>query len=1095
MALDMDLSQPPRGGEGEALIGDGCVAEPDALREELRQAWREIGQLRDDVARGNSQIAQLFATLDAAQDGIAVVRYADPGFMCNTAFVRMWGLPEDMLSSMTREQLHALQAVQVKNPDALLSHLSIEDSVEEDFSVVELRDGRIFERHARPQVVAGRSIGRVVNYRDITQRVQFEQKMMFNHIVVESSGPMLWVDRANHRVVYGNAAACELLGYRHEELVALVMEDIDVGLDDVVMRPVDERLRRTGKPLNFERRYTRKSGSQRQVDVTLSSADDGERTVYIVSFKDVTEEKRQQQEARRQQALLTSLINSIPDKIVYKDARGVYLGCNEAFAEILGRQPAQVSGHTARQLFSPERASVIDGRDEAALSSGTRACAEEWVTYPDGRRALLDIVRSPLRDSDGALIGMVAVSRDITQRKQQEEELRRAKELAEDATRLKSDFLANMSHEIRTPMNAIIGLSHLALKTELTPRQRDYIEKVQSSGRHLLGIINDILDFSKVEAGKMEVEAAEFELDQLLANLADLVTEKSSAKGLELVFDVAPDVPRRLLGDSLRLGQILINYANNAVKYTERGEIVVAVRLRETTPSGALLEFRVTDTGIGLTQEQIGRLFQSFSQADTSTTRRYGGTGLGLAISKRLAHLMGGDVGVESEFGRGSSFWFTARVGIAAPGRQLLPQTDLRGRRALVVDDHEYARAVMTEMLERMHLQVAQAASGAEALAAVEQAAARGEPFDIVYLDWRMPGMDGIETARRLRKLALAATPLVVMATAHGREEAVAQAQSVGIHDVLVKPVNPSLLFDLTFSSLHGRTPSAPRVAPPAPAPTATPPQALAAVRGARLLLVEDNDLNQRVAREILQDAGFEVEIADNGEIGVAMATRGGYDLVLMDMQMPVMDGLSATRAIRAEPRFAQLPIVAMTANAMQRDRERCMEAGMNDFVTKPIDPDELVTVLVRWLKPRGAARTQPQSAPVRAEPAPARAPAAAGELPEIAGLDTALGLKRTMNKRPLYLAMLKRFVEGQRGTVDAIRAAIGSGDAATSERLAHTLKGVAATIGAMPTAAAAEALEHALREAAAPSRLEELVCGVQQELAPLLDALAAALP
>jgi two-component system sensor histidine kinase/response regulator len=1094
MALDMDLSQPPAPGEGEDLIADGCVPESSALREELRQAWRKIESLQGEQARSRAQQVKLFATLDSAQDGIAVVQYDNPGFMCNMAFVRMWGLPEDMLSTMTREQLHALQAVQVKDADALLSHLSEEGSLEEDFSVVELKDGRIYERLARPQLVGGRSVGRVVNYRDVTQRAQFEQKMMFNHIVVESSGPMLWVDRASSRVVYGNAAACELLGYKPEELVSLRIQDLDEGLDEQLMKPVDEALMAHGKPMNFERLYRRRTGTVRTMDVTLSAADDGERTIYIVSFKDVTEQKAQAREQRRQQALLAALIQSIPDQIVYKDTEGRYLGCNEAFLALVGRPEAEVVGRTAAEVFTPERAAVIREREAFVMDSLTRTVTEEWVNFPDGTKALLELVRSPMRDSSGRVLGLLGVGRNITERKQQEHELRHAKELAEDATRMKSDFLANMSHEIRTPMNAIIGLSHLALKTELTTRQRDYIEKVQSSGRHLLGIINDILDFSKVEAGKLEVESTEFDLEQLLANLADLITEKSSAKGLELVFDVAPEVPRRLVGDSLRLGQILINYANNAVKYTERGEIVVAVRMKERGDGHALLEFRVTDTGIGLTPEQMGRLFQSFSQADTSTTRKYGGTGLGLAISKELARLMGGEVGVQSEIGRGSSFWFTARVGIAAPNQQPAVQTNLRGRRALVVDDHEYARAVMTDMLERMHLSVTQAGSGAEALAAVQRAGECGEPFDIVYLDWRMPGMDGIETARHLNALKLPKLPLIVMATAHGREEAISQANAVGIRDVLVKPVNPSLLFDLTFSSLHGRGTDAPREA----APAATPSQELAAVRGSRLLLVEDNDLNQRVAREILEDAGFEVDIADNGEIGVEMAGRGGYDLVLMDMQMPVMDGLSATRALRADARFAQLPIVAMTANAMQRDRDRCMEAGMNDFITKPIDPEELVATLVRWLKPRSLA-VRPQPAPVRAAPASAPAPAPASAavdgLPRIAGLDTGLGLKRMMNKKGLYLAMLKRFADGQAGTMAALREALAQGDLATAERLAHTTKGVAGNIGATPVGTAAEAVEMALRSGPGAPGLDELLAVLDRELTPLVQALAAAQP
>jgi two-component system sensor histidine kinase/response regulator len=528
---------------------------------------------------------------------------------------------------------------------------------------------------------------------------------------------------------------------------------------------------------------------------------------------------------------LHGLINSIPDIIVYKDPYGIYLGCNDAFARLCGRPAQLIEGRMARNLFPIDRANEISAQDEQAFATLEKFSVEEWVTYPDGRSILLDTVLSPLRDDSGKLLGIVAIGRDVTERKKAEEQIRHAKELAEEATRMKTDFLANMSHEIRTPMNAIIGMSHLALKTDLTPRQRDYIGKVQASGRHLLGVVNDILDFSKVEAGKLRIEHTDFELQELLDNVSNLTMEKSSGKGLELVFDIAPDVPPRLLGDSLRVGQILINYANNAVKYTEKGRIVIAARVRERSSRDVLLHFSVADTGIGLTAEQIGRLFHSFQQADSSTTRKYGGTGLGLAISKNLAQLMGGEVGVQSQFGRGSNFWFTVRMGIGkAAGSEPAPPPAAPSREAL-----------------------------------------------------GQPGPGG----------------------------------------------------------------------------------------GARILLVEDNDINQIVACEILRDADFVVEVADNGRIALEMARQGTFDLVLMDMQMPEMDGVTATVELRKLPAFATLPIVAMTANAMQRDRDRCLDAGMNDFVTKPIDPDDLCAVLLRWLRPGNAGPT------AGAGPAAASAPAA----------------------------------------------------------------------------------------------------------------------
>jgi len=705
------------------------------------------------------------------------------------------------------------------------------------------------------------------------------------------------------------------------------------------------------------------------------------------------------------------------------------------------------------------------------------------VLVSERQQMLLDALLPTVALNTTILAGKRATQELLEHTQAQAAELAVAKDAAEAATKVKSDFLANMSHEIRTPMNAIIGMSHLALKTELDPRQRGYVRKIQQSGQHLLGIINDILDFSKVEAGKLTIETIDFDLEKVLENVSDLITEKASAKGLELIFRIDPTVDMHPKGDPLRLGQILINFCNNAVKFTERGEIVVTASVQESDDKGQLVHFAVRDTGIGLTQEQMGRLFQAFEQADASTTRQHGGTGLGLAISKRLTQLMGGDVGVTSQMGQGSTFWFTAYLGKGEGRARRVVTPDLRGRRLLVIDDNAQAREVLSSMLESMTFKVDAAPSGQEGIELVRQAAERGEPYDTVFVDWQMPGMDGIEAGRRILALPnLSSPPHLVMVTAYGREEVMKQAEATSFESVLIKPVTPSMLFDSVVQALS----SGERTDAGTHCDTSVGLN-FESIRGARVLLVEDNELNREVAIGLLEGAPITVSAADNGEVAIRMLNESKYDMVLMDMQMPVMDGLAATYAIRQNSQFKDLPIIAMTANAMASDREKCLKAGMNDHLAKPIDPDKLFDALLRWIPARTAAPNV-VPAPVVTEQRP---PADSASL-EIPGIDTQTALKRIGGNRQRYVSLLRRFADSQVGAVGEIRAALNAQDTATAQRIAHSLKGAAGNLGANALATAAGSAEVAIKT---QSKVEPALVEMERTLFAAVGAIQKTLP
>jgi two-component system, sensor histidine kinase and response regulator len=932
----------------------------------------------------------------------------------------------------------------------------------------------------------------------------------------------------------------------------------------------------------LEERVNRRTAELQKINSELNIAKKSIEETNTELVKEIEIRKETEEALAKEQYLLKTLLDSLPDRIYFKDIDSRFILINESLARMFGlNNPSQAVGKTDFDFFTKEHARPAYEDEQKIIKTGNAILSKEekeiWST--DSKETWVITTKMPLRNKEEQIVGTFGISTDITAIKNAEEalekaikasntiidsmpiptavtrisdgkvlrtnrtmaefhglsveeimqthsvdwyadpnerkklveelktkgllrnfevkfkrfktgefrdsivsfmpinyddqeclvgslmditdlkaiqkELAEAKEVAEAATVAKSQFLATMSHEIRTPMNAIIGLSNLALKTELTIKQLDYITKIDRSAHSLLGIINDILDFSKIEAGKLTMENVEFDIEQVVDNVSNMISQKAQEKGLEFAVHILPDVPLDLIGDPLRIGQVLTNFCSNSIKFTESGEIVVTINVIEKTEDKVKLCFSVKDTGIGLKENQKETLFNAFQQADSSTTRKYGGTGLGLAISKRLTELMNGETWVESEFGKGSTFYFSGIFGlqIIQKKKEYIPAVDLRNMKVLVVDDNATSREILTEALETFSFKVVAVDSGENAIKELNKST--DHQYELVLMDWKMPGIDGLETSRIIKHESHKNTPVIIMVTAFGKEDIAYKAGEIGIEGFLTKPISYSTLFDSIMEVFGKKGRKTHKVT----IKETKPDEELSKIRGAIILLTEDNEINQQVAKELIESSGLTVEIANNGKEAVEMVKNSGvpskFELIFMDLQMPEMDGYTATEEIRKLPEYNTIPIIAMSADAMAGIKEKCLEVGMVGYISKPVNPDEIVENLIQWIKPRENAIDKAKEMLLEN---------IQEVLPEFKSIDVKDGLKRMNGNKKLYFGLLEKFYYGQLNVDKQIIDAIEKKEKELSVRLAHTTKGVAGNLGAKNLSVAGGKVESCLK-------------------------------
>ncbi|KAB2953451.1 response regulator [Heliorestis acidaminivorans] len=890
-------------------------------------------------------------------------------------------------------------------------------------------------------------------------------------------------------IEYVNPNFCKITGYSQEEAIGA---NPRILKSDLTPQSLFKELWtniKAGQEWRGELINKKKNGELYWENLVIAPLTDekGEITHFVAIQEDISDLKKAQKDLLDQLAFIEKLIDDIPNPIFYRDSDGKFLGCNKAYEAALGVKGVELIGKTTFDMdfFPKEYRDHYEQQVERVIREGTVFHDSLQLPFSDGKLHDVLFWISGFRLSDGSPGGLTGIIVDVSELRQKEEELRQARREAEEATEAKSMFLANMSHEIRTPMNAIIGMAYLTLKTELTAKQRDYVGKIYNAGTALLQIINDILDFSKIESDNLSMEQIDFFLDDVMQTVVDFNCSKASEKGLEFLYHIPADLPRNLVGDPLRLGQVLTNLVNNALKFTSEGLVSVDVQLLERKNNKVQLQFNVSDTGIGLSPEVADKLFQPFTQADGSTTRKHGGTGLGLSISKRLVEMMDGTIGVESKLGVGSRFTFNVWFELSEVQQQertIIPEV-LNNMRMLVVDDNPMAQEILIEYLQSAGFRVDAAVSGEEALA-ILQREQQIDPFGLIFLDWQMPGINGLEVARLIKEsYDSASMPAIVMISAFDREELRQKTEELSLEGLLIKPIGQSMLIDKIVEIF-------------APAKGSMLNSFLIRevdynLAGLQVLLAEDNEVNQQIAVELLQGQGISVDVVATGKEAVdkifSTDENNFYDLVLLDLEMPEMDGFEAAQIINKA--YPDLPLIALTAWAMERERDRCFAVGMKGHVLKPIDPQVLFTTLAKFNPHKGIGKEFLPTRPFSRGTEPIDS-----DLQSIRGIDAEEGLKRLVGNGSLYKKLLRQFAENQKEAPAILREALRENDKALATRIAHTVKGVAANLGAYEVSKASAAIEESLRksekEAPLPEDFQELLHQFSQQLEQVIEGI-----